>query len=135
MCMADICACCGKKIPFLYVDYDYIKIDGTEFRMCRNCNRKIKAYYSGNISLNEIISDATNKNIADYFINGSHEKDNGLEKTEKEQIDNNMMERKNEIFYNDVHQIAGDLRFIKNIIIIGLAFGLILGIISALLIF
>ena len=25
--MADICTCCGKKIPFLDVDYDYIEIN------------------------------------------------------------------------------------------------------------
>lgn len=32
--------------------------------------------------------------------------------------------------YDDIHQIAGDLRFIKNLIIIGLVCGFILGIIG-----
>lgn len=34
--------------------------------------------------------------------------------------------------YDDIHQIAGDLRFIKNLIIIGLICGFILGIIAVL---
>lgn len=38
----------------------------------------------------------------------------------------------NSQFYKDIHQIAGDLRFIKNLIIIGIICGFILGIIGAL---
>lgn len=34
-------------------------------------------------------------------------------------------------FYEDIHQIAGDIRFIKNLIIVGLVCGFILGIIGA----
>lgn len=35
-------------------------------------------------------------------------------------------------YYKDIHQIAGDIRFIKNLIIIGLVCGFILGIIGVL---
>lgn len=42
--MADICTCCGKKIPFLDVDYDYIEIDKVEYRLCGKCRSKINAY-------------------------------------------------------------------------------------------
>ena len=38
----------------------------------------------------------------------------------------------NSQFYADIHQIAGDIRFIRNLIIIGLVCGFILGIISVL---
>lgn len=38
----------------------------------------------------------------------------------------------NNILYNDLHQIAGDLRFIKNFIIIGLILSILFGIISGL---
>lgn len=31
--MADICTCCGKKIPFLDIDYDLIKIGNEEYRL------------------------------------------------------------------------------------------------------
>lgn len=52
--MADVCSCCGKKIPFLDVDYDYIQIDNEEYRLCGKCRSKINSYNNGNISLDEI---------------------------------------------------------------------------------
>lgn len=45
---------------------------------------------------------------------------------DKSEIQNNSQ------IYNDIHQIAGDLRFIKNLIIIGLVCSFILGIICVL---
>lgn len=36
----------------------------------------------------------------------------------------------NRQYYKDIHQIAGDIRFIKNLIIIGLVCGFILGILG-----
>lgn len=38
----------------------------------------------------------------------------------------------NSQYYQDIHQIAGDIRFIKNLIIIGLVCGFVLGIIGVL---
>ena len=31
--MPDICTCCGKKIPFLDIDYDLIKIGNEDYRL------------------------------------------------------------------------------------------------------
>ena len=36
---------------------------------------------------------------------------------EKERIENKIVAQKNNPLYDDIHQIAGDLRFIKNLII------------------
>ena len=121
--MADICACCGKKIPFLDVDYDYIGINKEEYRLCRKCRNIINSYNAGNISVDEVITDATNGNVADYLRNIKSEKDIEHKRQENERIDP---------LYDDIHQIAGDLRFIKNLIIIGLVCGFVLGIIGVL---
>lgn len=130
--MADICACCGKKIPFLDVDYDYIEIEKVEYRLCGKCQSKINAYNIGNVSVEEIISDVTDKKVADYIRNIKSEEEIELEKQEKERIGNKIVAQKNDPLYDDIHQIAGDLRFIKNLIIIGLMCGFALGIIGVL---
>ena len=49
--MADICACCGKKIPFLDVDFDFVEIEKVDYRLCGKCRNKINAYNNGNISV------------------------------------------------------------------------------------
>lgn len=130
--MADTCACCGKKIPFLDVDYDYIEVEKVEYRLCGKCRSKINAYSNGNISLDEVISDITDKNVADYLKKIKSEEDIELERQEKERIENKLTAQKNDPLYDDIHKIAGDLRFIKNLIIIGLVCGFVLGIIGVL---
>lgn len=67
--MTDICTCCGKKIPFLDIDYDLIKIGNEEYRLCAKCRSKINSYIDGNIPIEEVISDDTDKNVADYIRN------------------------------------------------------------------
>ena len=128
--MADICTCCGKKIPFLDVDYDYIEIDKVEYRLCGKCRSKINAYNNSNIPVEEVITDATDEKVANYIQNIKSEEDIELEKQEKERIENKIVPQKNDPLYDDIHQIAGDLRFIKNLIIIGLVCGFIIGLIG-----
>ena len=130
--MADICTCCGKKIPFFFVVYDYIEIDKVEYRLCGKCRSKINAYNNGNIQVEEVITDATDEKVADYIQNIKSEEDIELEKQEKERIENKIVAQKNDPLYDDIHQIAGDLRFIKNLIIIGLVCGVVMGIIGVL---
>lgn len=67
--MADVCSCCGNKVPFLDVDFDYIEIDNESYKICGKCKNKIDAYNSGDISVDEVISDATHKKVADYLRN------------------------------------------------------------------
>lgn len=128
--MADVCSCCGKKIPFLDVDFDYIEIDKESYRICGKCRSKINAYNSGDISVEEVISDATHEKVADYLRNLKSDEEIEHEKKEKERIENKIVAQKNDPLYDDIHQIAGDLRFIKNLIIIGLVCGFVLGIIG-----
>lgn len=130
--MADVCTCCGKKIAFLNVDFDYIEIDNESYKICGICRSKISAYNSGDISIGEVISDDTQEKVADYLRNIKSDEEKEYDKKEKERIENKIIAQKNDPLYDDIHQIAGDLRFIKNLIIIGLVCGFILGIIGVL---
>lgn len=67
--MADVCSCCGKKIPFLDVDFDYMEIDNESYRICSKCRSKISAYNSGEVSVDDIISVATHEKVAGYLRN------------------------------------------------------------------
>ncbi len=127
--MGDICSCCGKKIAFLDVEFDCIEIDNESFRICGKCKSKINAYDSGDISADEVITDSTHKKVVDYLRNMKSDEEIELE---KEQIENKTVAQKNDPLYDDIHQIAGDLRFIKNVIITGLVCGVVLGIIGIL---
>lgn len=127
--MSDVCTCCGKKILFLDVDFDYIESDNETYRICGKCRSKINAYNAGDISVDEIISDATNKEVADYLRNIKSDEEIEIERQEKERIENKIVAQKNDPLYDDIHQIAGDLRFIKNLIIFGLVCGVVLEII------
>lgn len=49
----------------------------------------------------------------------------------KKEVNTSEMQSNNQ-FYKDIHQIAGDLRFIKNLIVISLVCGFVLGIIGIL---
>lgn len=130
--MADVCSCCGKKIPFLDVDFDYIEIDNESYRICGKCRSKINAYNSGDISVDEVISDTTHKKVADYLMSIKSDEEMEHEKKEKERIESKIVAQKNDPLYDDIHQIAGDLRFIKNLIIVGLVCGFVLGLIGVL---
>ena len=130
--MADVCSCCGKKIPFLDVDFDYIEIDKESYRICSKCRSKIGAYNSGDIPIDEVISDATHEKVVDYLRNIKSDEEIEHEKKEKERIENKIVAQRNDPLYDDIHQIAGDLRFIKNLIIVGLVCGFILGLIGVL---
>lgn len=121
-----------KRYFFLDVDFDYIESDNETYRICGKCRSKINAYNAGDISVDEIISDATNKEVADYLRNIKSDEEIEIERQEKERIENKIVAQKNDPLYDDIHQIAGDLRFIKNMIIIGLVCGFILGIIGVL---
>lgn len=119
--MTDVCNCCGKKMPFLDIDFDYIKIDKESYRICGKCRSKIDAYNSGDIAVDEVVSESTHEMMAYYLRNI---------KKGKDWIENKMEEQKNDSLYDYVRQIAEDLRFIKNLIIIGLVSGFVLWIIN-----
>ena len=119
-----------KNIPFLDIDYDLIKIGDEEYRLCTKCRSKINSYINGDILIEEVISDDTDENVADYIRNIKSKEEIAIESQEKERIENKITAQKNNPLYDDIHQLAGDLRFIKHLIIIGIVCDCILGIIG-----
>lgn len=106
----DVCAICGKELNGYYV----VDLNNEQIKVCESCNSKLK---NGKISLNDISSDAV-KNITASI------------KKEEERIERKIAAQKDNPLYDDIHQISGDIRFIKNIIIIGLIISIISGILS-----
>ena len=49
---------------------------------------------------------------------------------ERQRAESKNIARLNDSLYDDIHQIAGDLRFIKNLKIVGLIISFILGIVA-----
>lgn len=129
--MINTCACCGEKISFLDVGFDYITVDDNEYKICAKCRENIARYKNGQISIDKVISNNTDRAIEKYV------KQIIPEQNKKVVEENNQSERKalaqqNNPLYDDIHQIAGDLRFIKNLIIAGLVLSVILGIVAGL---
>lgn len=108
--MADVCSCCGIKIPFLDVDFDYIEIDNESYRICGKCRRKINAYNSGEVSVDGVISDATHEKVADYLRNIKSDEQIEHERKEKERIENKIVAQKNDplmMIYTRLPEIYG----------------------------
>ena len=108
--MKNTCAVCGKELS----GYFLATIDGKEYTLCEKCNTKIKAgkLSSSDMSFNTI--DSIAKSI----------------KTEDERVERKIVAQQNDPLYDDIHQIAGDLRFLKNLVIIGLIISIISSILS-----
>lgn len=122
--MANVCACCGRKISFLDVDSDLVEIAGGNYYVCSSCNSNFSAFKKGNLSLEELVNDLTKPKLKHYFEEAKQK-----EEQEVQRLQQKLVVQKNNPLYDDLHQIAGDLRFIKNLIMVGLVCGGVLGII------
>lgn len=133
--MANICACCGKKIPFLDVGFDLIEIAGEDYYVCSSCNSNFSAFKKGSLPLEELVNDSTKSQLKQYFEDSAPDGKvvqdvKQQEHQEEQRLQQKLAAQKSDPLYDDIHQIAGDLRFIKNLIIIGLICGFVLGIIG-----
>lgn len=105
--MEEVCMHCGERLG----GYFDVKIGNKSYKLCEKCNIK---YRKGEI--NEI----------DMLQPGEVEQKN-------KQLNDNEEIRKNNALYNDVHQIAGDLRFLKNLVIVLLVISIVMGILAFML--
>ena len=127
--MANICSCCGKKVPMLDVGFDLIEIDEKEYYLCSDCNSRFHAFKRGDVSYIDLITESTKQEMKDYFCEHMPDSETVEESQRyKEKMQQKVIARENEPLYEDIHQIAGDLRFIKNLIIVGLVCSFLLGI-------
>lgn len=98
--MKDTCAVCGKELNGYFV----AKINGKEYMLCENCNAKMD---SGKLSISDLSSDIVN-DITQSI------------KKEDEKIERKTIAQQNDPLYDDIHQMANDIRFLRNLVIIGL---------------
>lgn len=111
--MAEVCACCGKILH----GYFHVEIDKQMYKLCESCNIKMK---KGQFSASDLPS-SMNNSLGE------------LVKKEEERIERKLSAQKNDPLYDDIHQIAKDLRFLKNYVIIGLVLSILSGILSIIL--
>lgn len=77
----------------------------------------------------EVASDILKSDRSEYY--------QSIEKSERKEAEHQQKIEltENHPLYNDIHQIAGDLRFLKNLVIVGIVLGIILTIVSVFTIF
>lgn len=98
--MKNLCAVCGKELNGYFVT----TINNKEYKVCEKCNTKIK---SGKLS------------ISDLSLNTVDDIEQSIKK-EHEKIQRKVIAQQNDPLYDDIHQIANDIRFLRNLVIIGL---------------
>ena len=100
--MSKICDCCGKEIEWNYFNL------ANKGDVCFACHENISKLQAGELSYIKLISPKTTPKLKDYL------KECEKEGTEQNQKQN---ERKADPLYQDIHQLANDVHFIKNFII------------------
>lgn len=98
--MKNVCAVCGRELKGYFV----ATINDKEYMLCEKCNAKIK---SGKLSISDLSADTIN-DIAQLILK------------EDKRIEKKIIAQKNDPLYDDIHQIANDIRFLRNLVIIGL---------------
>ena len=127
--MGRKCSLCGKNVglmePFSNKRYTYHG-NVMNFGFCGDCYPKIMALEKGEITLPEIMTNNTEIQLVDYYRCVIDEDPEVM--TEEEH--SKLQAQKTDPLYDDIHQIATDLRFIKNYLVICIIIGAILGLIS-----
>lgn len=131
--MAKICGWCGEKIKFSDMEYEWNGTYKEGCWVCGDCNKKITLAKKGVVSFEEIKCDKTVPTLFNHYQNAEknsaiqYEKIKQDQQRLKEQQKVKEAAKKTDPLYDDIHQIAGDLRFIKNYLIICIILGIILG--------
>lgn len=130
--MATNCSWCGEKIGFWDVTYIHEKVDDTDYFICSECSNKISKAKSGEITFEEIKTDKTEQELFDNLAGEMNFTEETLkaQKDKKEKQKIKIEARQIDPLYDDIHQIAQDLRFIKNYLVFCIAAGIVLCLIA-----
>lgn len=120
--MAKTCSWCGEQIGFLDMAYDWVEIGKKGHWVCGRCCGKIAHAKIGHTTFKEIATDKTDPELFNHYAEQEKSPEEIIqqEKAKKESQQTNPL-------YEDIHQIAGDLRFIKNYLIFCIVVGIIFG--------
>lgn len=129
--MAKICSWCGRKMGTFDCTYTYEQIGDKEHFICDECSSKVSAAKNGKATFEGIKTEQTDLELFNYYVGQVQTPEDVIqqEKAKKEQQRIKEEFQKTNPLYDDIHQIAGDLRFIKNYLIFCIVVGVIFGII------
>lgn len=127
--MAKICGWCGNRVAFSDIDYAYETVDNKDYCICGVCFHKILAAKKGQIGFDEITTENTAIELYNHVSQSAKTYNEMIQdikiKQQKQQI--KVEAQQTNPLYEDIHQIAGDLRFIKNWLIFCIVVGCIIG--------
>lgn len=127
--MAKFCSWCGKQFGFFDIDFTYEEVGDKGYHICGECSGKITAAKNGNITFEEIRTDRTNKKLFNHLL-GETEPTDEMKRERKIRQEQQQIKKdaqQTNPLYDDIHQIARDLRFIKNYLIFSIVVGVIVG--------
>ena len=127
--MATNCSWCGRKIGSFDFTYTYEQVGTKEHFICDECSAKVSAAKSGKVAFGKIRTEKTDPALFNFYAEQvkSPEEKIQIEKAKKDQQRIKEQFQQTNPLYDDIHQIAGDLRFIKNYLVICIVIGIVLG--------
>lgn len=129
--MATNCSWCGKKIGTFDFTYTYEQVGDREHYICDECSAKVSAAKNGKATFEGIKTEQTVPELFNHFVEQLKTPEEVIqqENVKKEQQRIKEASQQTNPLYDDIHQIAGDLRFIKNYLVFCIVIGIIFGII------
>ena len=127
--MAKNCSWCGKRIGSFDFTYTYEQIGDREHFICDECSAKVSAAKNGKATFAGIKTEQTDPDLLNYYAEQVKTPEEVIqqENAKKEQQWIKEESQQTNPLYDDIHQIAGDLRFIKNYLIFCIVIGIIFG--------
>ena len=127
--MATKCGWCGKKIGFADFSYTVESVGNRDFCICGECSGKISYAKDGKILFDEIVTPETNPDLLYHLSRQVTPTDDMIQCRKRELEQESLKEEAKAVdpLYEDIHQIAKDLRFIKNYLIFCIVVGVISG--------
>ena len=127
--MTKNCSWCGKKIGSFDFTYTYEQIGDREHFICDECSARVSAAKNGNATFVGIKTEQTAPDLLNYYV---EQEKTPEEVTQQENVKKEQQRIKEESqqtnpLYDDIHQIACDLRFIKNFLIFCIVIGIVFG--------
>lgn len=117
--MAVMCSWCGKKLGFTDMNYSYETVGNKQHCICGVCSTKVHSAKNGDVTFDEIKTEETISELFYHLAGQAELTDEMIEERQLRQEQQKIKEEAQQTnpLYDDIHQIAGDLRFIKNFII------------------
>ena len=117
--MARICDWCGKKVGFSEL-FDTEEVESKTYLLCSKCCEDVAAAKKGFTTFDEIKTAETNPILFNYYAQPEKVADAIVKQNQHIQAQSKAKKaaREKDPLYDDVHQIAEDVRFIKNYILI-----------------